>query len=82
MGILLVYDVTDDASFNNIRNWMKNIEAHAEDGVVKVCSCASPCRLHTLTIVQHDIHLATTSVSISRRHVTYTVNLSINIYAN
>lgn len=41
MGILLVYDVTDDASFNNIRNWMKNIEAHAEDKVVKVCPCAS-----------------------------------------
>lgn len=36
MGILLVYDVTDDASFNNIRNWMKNIDQHAEDKVVKV----------------------------------------------
>lgn len=36
MGILLVYDVTDEASFNNIRNWMKNIEQHASDNVVKV----------------------------------------------
>merc|ERR1711934_1200289 len=24
MGILLVYDVTDDKSFNNIRTWMRN----------------------------------------------------------
>ena len=29
-------DVTDEASFNNIRNWMKNIEQHASDSVVKV----------------------------------------------
>lgn len=45
MGILLVYDVTDDASFNNIRNWMKNIEQHAEDKVVKVClfDCLPVC---------------------------------------
>ncbi len=48
MGILLVYDVTDEASFNNIRNWMRNIEQHASDTVNKVgpqrlaCSCDLP----------------------------------------
>ena len=36
MGILLVYDVTDEASFSNIRNWMRNIEQHASDNVIKV----------------------------------------------
>lgn len=43
MGILLVYDVTDEASFNNIRNWMRNIEQHASDNVNKVrgCVCVS-----------------------------------------
>jgi hypothetical protein len=48
MGILLVYDVTDEASFNNIRNWMRNIEQHASDNVNKVqplpvrpCLCCS-----------------------------------------
>ena len=40
MGILLVYDVTDDASFTNIRNWMRNIEQHASDSVNKVCPLA------------------------------------------
>jgi hypothetical protein len=40
MGILLVYDVTDEASFNNIRNWMRNIEQHASDNVNKVHLCA------------------------------------------
>ncbi|KAG8651308.1 hypothetical protein MANES_07G112400v8 [Manihot esculenta] len=36
MGILLVYDVTDESSFNNIRNWICNIEQHATDNVNKV----------------------------------------------
>lgn len=38
MGILLVYDVTDESSFNNIRNWMRNIEQNASDNVNKVSS--------------------------------------------
>ncbi len=36
MGILLVYDVTDEDSFQNIRSWVKNIEEHATGGVNKV----------------------------------------------
>jgi Ras-related protein Rab-8A len=36
MGILLVYDVTDEQSFNNIRNWMRQIQQHASDNVNKV----------------------------------------------
>ena len=36
MGILLVYDVTDEASFNNIRNGVRNIEQHASDGVCRL----------------------------------------------
>lgn len=33
MGILLVYDVTDERSFNNIRNWIRNTEQFASDDV-------------------------------------------------
>jgi Ras-related protein Rab-8A len=36
MGILLVYDVTDDKSFHNIRNWIRNIEQHASENVNKI----------------------------------------------
>ncbi|CAK8561512.1 unnamed protein product [Lathyrus sativus] len=36
MGILLVYDVTDEASFNNIRNWICDIEQPASDNVNKI----------------------------------------------
>ena len=44
MGILLVYDVTDEASFNNIRNWMRNIEQHASDNVNKVRQASLCCQ--------------------------------------
>ncbi|KAF2748069.1 NCA2-domain-containing protein [Sporormia fimetaria CBS 119925] len=36
MGILLVYDVTDERSFNNIRTWFSNVEQHATEGVNKI----------------------------------------------
>ncbi|CAF9924582.1 MAG: GTPase Ypt2 [Gomphillus americanus] len=36
MGILLVYDVTDEKSFNNIRTWFSNVEQHATEGVKKI----------------------------------------------
>ncbi|KAM9964665.1 hypothetical protein ACTFIW_004439 [Dictyostelium discoideum] len=36
MGILLVYDVTDEKSFGSIRNWIRNIEQHASDSVNKI----------------------------------------------
>lgn len=36
MGIVLVYDVTEESTFNNIQNWLKQIDQHAASGVTKV----------------------------------------------
>ncbi|TYJ57608.1 GTP-binding protein ypt2 [Cryptococcus floricola] len=36
MGILLIYDVTDEKSFSNIRTWLANIEQHASPGANKI----------------------------------------------
>eukprot|EP00300_Choanocystis_sp_HF-7_P009130 c16276_g1_i1.p1 GENE.c16276_g1_i1~~c16276_g1_i1.p1 ORF type:complete len:215 (-),score=59.09 c16276_g1_i1:133-744(-) len=36
MGILLVYDVTNQETFQNIRNWMRNIEENAAETVNKI----------------------------------------------
>ena len=36
MGIMLIYDVTDERSFNNIRNWIRNIDQYASEGVDKI----------------------------------------------
>ena len=42
MGILLVYDVTNQETFQNIRNWMRNIEENAAETVNKVGSNSEP----------------------------------------
>lgn len=36
MGILLVYDITNEKSFENIKNWIRNIEEHASADVEKM----------------------------------------------
>ncbi|CAG9310356.1 unnamed protein product [Blepharisma stoltei] len=36
MGIILIYDCTDENSFNNIRNWMQQIKTHSSENVVKI----------------------------------------------
>ena len=36
MGILLVYDCTDENTFNNITNWLSQIDQHALPNVQKV----------------------------------------------
>lgn len=36
MGIVIVYDVSDEKSFDNIPTWLTNIDQHATDDAVKV----------------------------------------------
>lgn len=36
MGIILVYDCTEEQTFNNIQNWLKQIDQHASSNVAKV----------------------------------------------
>ncbi|OUC49627.1 Ras family protein [Trichinella nativa] len=36
MGILLVYEITNEKSFENIKNWVRNIEEHASANVEKI----------------------------------------------
>ncbi|XP_032824664.1 ras-related protein Rab-8A-like [Petromyzon marinus] len=36
MGIMLVYDITNEKSFENIKNWIRNIEEHASADVQKM----------------------------------------------
>lgn len=44
-GIVLVYDITDPRSFENIHKWLKEIETHSGGSVLKLlvgCSTATP----------------------------------------
>ncbi|KAF8365275.1 rab-10 [Pristionchus pacificus] len=36
MGIMLVYDITNAKSFDNISKWLRNIDEHASEDVVKM----------------------------------------------
>jgi Ras-related protein Rab-8A len=36
MGIILAYDCTQDESFQNVKNWVRQIELHASQNVEKV----------------------------------------------
>uniref|UniRef100_A0A3B3BS62 small monomeric GTPase n=1 Tax=Oryzias melastigma TaxID=30732 RepID=A0A3B3BS62_ORYME len=36
MGIMLVYDITNEKSFDNIKNWIRNIEEHASADVERM----------------------------------------------
>lgn len=57
MGILLVYDVTDEASFKNIGNWMKQIEQNAADNVNMVLianKCDVPASERVSLIYYYD----------------------------
>lgn len=36
MGIMLVYDITNEKSFDNIKNWIRNIEENASADVEKM----------------------------------------------
>eukprot|EP00831_Metopus_contortus_P060026 TRINITY_DN5194_c0_g1_i2.p1 TRINITY_DN5194_c0_g1~~TRINITY_DN5194_c0_g1_i2.p1 ORF type:complete len:132 (-),score=18.27 TRINITY_DN5194_c0_g1_i2:40-435(-) len=40
MGVLFVYDCTDEKSFTEIRNWVKQIENHARIDIVKLLVAA------------------------------------------
>jgi len=53
MGILLVYDVTDERSFSNIRNWFSNVEQHASEGVNKIL-IGNKCDMLDKKVVQKD----------------------------
>ena len=35
-GIVLVYDVTNEKTFNNITNWLRNIDENAKEDVEKI----------------------------------------------
>lgn len=57
MGILLVYDVTDEQSFGNVRQWMRNIEQHASKNVDKIL-IGNKCDLSRVVSVEKGEALA------------------------
>ncbi|XP_038058311.1 ras-related protein Rab-8A-like isoform X2 [Patiria miniata] len=53
MGIMLVYDITNMKSFENIRNWIRNIEEHASSDVEKMI-LGNKCDMDDRRVVTKD----------------------------
>jgi len=52
-GIIIVYDVTDKESFNNVKHWVQEIEKYAADGVNKLL-VGNKCDLSSKKVVSYD----------------------------
>merc|ERR1711860_51670 len=52
-GIIIVYDVTDKESFNNVKYWVQEIEKYAANGVNKVL-VGNKCDLSSKKVVSYD----------------------------
>uniref|UniRef100_A0A8C0AQI1 Ras-related protein Rab-13 n=1 Tax=Buteo japonicus TaxID=224669 RepID=A0A8C0AQI1_9AVES len=52
-GIILVYDITDEKSFENIQNWMKSIKENASAGVERLL-IGNKCDMEAKRKVQRD----------------------------
>lgn len=57
MGILLVYDVSDDASFTNVRNWMRQIDQNAAENVNRIL-IGNKCDVEPSERVSWNVFLA------------------------
>lgn len=63
MGILLVYDVSDEQSFTNVRNWMRQIDQNAAENVTRIlignkCDVDSSDRVSSHTFPDDSLSLA------------------------
>eukprot|EP01108_Squamamoeba_japonica_P005607 TRINITY_DN44_c0_g3_i1.p2 TRINITY_DN44_c0_g3~~TRINITY_DN44_c0_g3_i1.p2 ORF type:complete len:203 (-),score=64.28 TRINITY_DN44_c0_g3_i1:44-652(-) len=52
-GIIVVYDVTDQVSFNNVRQWLQEIDRYACENVNKLL-VGNKCDLTTKRVVDHE----------------------------
>uniref|UniRef100_A0A6I8NR15 small monomeric GTPase n=1 Tax=Ornithorhynchus anatinus TaxID=9258 RepID=A0A6I8NR15_ORNAN len=53
LGIILVYDITDEKSFENIQNWMKTIKENASAGVERLL-LGNKCDMEAKRKVQQE----------------------------
>jgi len=53
MGIMLVYDITQEKTFDNIAKWLRNIDEHASEGVERMI-LANKCDMNDKRMVSQE----------------------------
>jgi Ras-related protein Rab-10 len=53
MGIMLVYDITQEKTFDNIAKWLRNIDEHASEGVERMI-LANKCDMNDKRMVSKE----------------------------
>ena len=52
-GIIIVYDVTDRETFDNVRTWITEIEKYSQAGVCKIL-VGNKCDMDEIRCVNHS----------------------------
>ena len=75
MGIMLVYDITNAKSFDNIAKWLRNIDEHANEDVERMI-LGNKCDMEDKRVVskergdgiakEHNIKFLETSAKVSQ----------------
>ena len=55
MGFLLLFDVTNEQSFLNLRNWITQLQTHAYCETPDIVLCANKVDLDGATVKEEDI---------------------------
>ncbi len=53
LGVVMVYDCTQRQTFNSILNWIKQIDQHAEEGVLKILIANKTDKVNEI-VVPHE----------------------------
>jgi len=76
-GIILTFDVTDENSFKNIRNWVKQIEQNAQNNVCKVL-VGNKCDREDRKVLMEDGLKLATEFNMKYFETSAKTNLNVN----